>query len=227
VTQSPTRSAQYLFAPLAPRYERWARILSLGQDRRWREAMVAGLDLRHNASVLDIAAGTGSITRLLQDAGARVISLDQSPQMLGPAVGRGATGVVATAESLPFPDARLDAVTFGYLLRYVDDVERCMAEVARVLRPGGGVGMVEFGRPDGAWRPLWWGYTRLILPAIGLLAGEGWYRVGRFLGPSISDFANRYSTAQLAGIWEASGFTEVGAKRLSLGGGLVMWGRRG
>lgn len=187
---------------------------------------MAGLDLRHNASVLDIAAGTGSITRLLQEAGARVISLDQSTQMLGPAVGRGATGVVATAESLPFAAASLDAVTFGYLLRYVDDVERCIAEVARVLRPGGGVGMVEFGRPDGVWRPLWWGYTRLILPAIGLLAGEGWYRVGRFLGPSISDFANRYSTAQLAGIWEASGFTEVGAKRLSLGGGLVMWGRR-
>lgn len=188
--------------------------------------MVDGLSIDRGTFVLDIAAGTGSITRLLQGKGATVISLDQSPQMLAWAMDRGATGVLATAETLPFTDAGFDAVTFGYLLRYVHDVESCMTEVARVLRPGGQVGMVEFGRPRGLWRPLWWGYTRLILPAAGLLAGQGWYRVGRFLGPSIDDFEARYPPARLAQAWAGAGFSDIEVASLSLGGGLVMWGRR-
>ena len=226
VTGSPTRLAQDLFAPLAPRYERWARILSMGQDPRWRRQMVTAIEVGPGDVVLDIAAGTGSITRLLQDEGASVVSLDQSLRMLGHAVGRGATGVVATAESLPFSDARFDAVTFGYLLRYVTDVRGCMSEIARVVRPGGRVGMVEFGRPRGLWRALWWAYTRLVLPTAGFLAGQGWYRVGRFLGPSIDDFADRHHPSRLAALWEAAGLVDVSFARLSLGGGLVMWGRR-
>lgn len=226
MTQSPTSVAQTLFAPLALRYERWAGILGLGQDRRWRLRMVAGLDVGPGSMVLDIAAGTGSITRLLEQTGARVLSLDQSAPMLAMAAERGATGVVATAESLPFPDSSFDAVTFGYLLRYVDGVQDCMNEIARVLRPGGTVGMVEFGRPRGLWRPLWWSYTRLVLPVAGAFAGEGWYRVGRFLGPSIDDFTDRHPPERLVGIWEAAGLEGVEVVRLSLGGGLVMWGRR-
>lgn len=226
MTDTPTSVARSLFAPLAPAYERWARILSLGQDARWRATMVDRLDSGSNSTVLDIAAGTGSITRLLAQTGARVISVDQSPRMLQEAVDRGATGVVASAESLPFADASFDAVTFGYLLRYVDDVGGCLTEIARVLRPGGGVGMVEFGRPRGVWGLLWWGYTRLVLPAAGLVAGRGWYRVGRFLGPSVDAFAARYPPSRLTEIWRAAGFDDVEARRLSLGGGLVMWGRK-
>jgi demethylmenaquinone methyltransferase/2-methoxy-6-polyprenyl-1,4-benzoquinol methylase len=189
--------------------------------------MVDRVAIGPGEEVLDIAAGTGSITRLLQARGAMVVSLDQSLRMLEHAIDHGATGVIATAETLPFLDAGFDAVTFGYLLRYVHDVEACMTEIARVLRPGGQVGMVEFGRPSGLWRPLWWGYTRIVLPALGLIAGEGWYRVGRFLGPSIDDFADRYPPSKLANAWQASGFTDVHVARLSLGGGLVMWGRKG
>lgn len=218
--------AQSLFAPLGPGYERWARILSLGQDPRWRRRLVAGLDVGPGSTVLDIAAGTGSITRLLSQEGAGVVSLDQSSLMLREAVRRGATGVVASAEALPFPDAGFDAVTFGYLLRYVNDVERCMVEVARVLRPGGAVGMLEFGRPRGLWGPPWWAYTRLALPAMGFLAGRGWYRVGRFLGPSIDDFSARYPRSRLVDVWRSAGFDEIETVRLSLGGGLVMWGRK-
>jgi demethylmenaquinone methyltransferase/2-methoxy-6-polyprenyl-1,4-benzoquinol methylase len=188
--------------------------------------MVGGLNVVSRASVLDIAAGTGSITRLLQHRGASVVSLDQSPEMLVNAVARGATGVVATAERLPFADESFDAATFGYLLRYVNDVGGCLAEIARVLRPGARVGMVEFGRPGGLWRPLWWGYTRLVLPISGLVAGRGWYRVGRFLGPSIDEFAIRFPPLRLAAAWEAAGLTDVRVDRMSLGGGLVMWGRK-
>lgn len=217
---------QGLFAPLAPGYERWANLLSLGQDARWRRTMVIGLGVETRGVILDIAAGTGLITRMLRDGGAAVISLDQSAQMLRSAVERGATGVVATAEALPFPDATFDAVTFGYLLRYVGDVEACLTEIARVLKPGARAGMVEFGRPHGPWRPLWWIYTRAVLPAAGLLAGRGWYRVGRFLGPSIDHFASHYPPSRLAEIWRAAGFTEVKVMPLSLGGGLVAWGTK-
>jgi demethylmenaquinone methyltransferase/2-methoxy-6-polyprenyl-1,4-benzoquinol methylase len=226
VTGSPTRVARDLFAPLAPNYERWAEVLSLAQDGRWRRHLIHELAVERGDVALDVAAGTGSITRLLQEGGADVVSLDQSQQMLSGAIDRGATGVLATAEKLPFPDEKFDVVTFGYLLRYVDDVPRAMAELTRVLRPGGRIGMVEFGRPKGVWHPLWRLYTRLVLPAAGLVAGEGWPEVGRFLGPSIEDFATRFPPDRLAKIWEGAGLSEVGFTSLSLGGGLVMWGRR-
>jgi demethylmenaquinone methyltransferase / 2-methoxy-6-polyprenyl-1,4-benzoquinol methylase len=195
----------------------------MGQDGRWRAHMVRAIAPVSGDVALDIAAGTGSITRLLQQEGASVISLDQSAPMLAPAVARGATGVLASAESLPVPDARFDIVTFGYLLRYVGDVADCMTEISRTLKPGGRVGMVEFGRPRGIWRPLWWLYTRLVLPGAGLLAGVGWSEVGRFLGPNIEAFADRYPPEQLSAIWEAAGLSHVRIERLSLGGGLVMW----
>lgn len=198
----------------------------MGQDGRWREVMTGRLRVQVGETALDVAAGTGSITRLLQQSGANVVSLDQSPQMLASAVGRGATGVLATAERLPFPDEAFDVVTFGYLLRYVEDVSAAMIELNRVLRPGGRIGMVEFGLPTGVWRPPWWVYTRLVLPAAGLFAGDGWPEVGRFLGPSIEDFATRFPPERLSRIWEDSGLIDVGFDRLSLGGGLVMWGRK-
>lgn len=225
-TTSPASVARELFAPIATDYERWATWLSLGQDPRWRRTMVDGLDLAPGASVLDIAAGTGSITRLLQARGADVVSLDQSEPMLAMAAQRGATAVVATAEHLPFPDGSFDAVTFGYLLRYVDSIPGCLTEVARVLRPGGVVGMVEFGRPSGFWRPAWWLYTRVGLPVAGALIRSGWWEVGRFLGPDIDRFANGHPPGTLAAEWRRAGFTDVEVERPSLGGGLVMWARK-
>lgn len=184
--------------------------------------MVGDLGVSSGDRILDVAAGTGSITRKLSAAGANVVSLDQSAEMLSQAVARGATGVLATAEALPFADASFDAVTFGYLLRYVDDVPAALGELVRVVRPGGRVGMVEFGRPSGVWRPAWWCYTRIVLPGAGLLISAGWRRVGRFLGPNIDDFADRWPPHRLAGAWEDAGLGDVSVIRMSLGGGLVM-----
>ncbi|MGH8912622.1 MAG: class I SAM-dependent methyltransferase, partial [Acidimicrobiia bacterium] len=217
--------ARRLFAPIAPSYERWAALLSMGQDGHWRRSMVDGLALPPDSLVLDVAAGTGSITRLLAARKCRVVPLDQSQEMLASHRG-GFSPVAATAESLPFPDGSFDAVTFGYLLRYVDDVPAALVELARVMVPEARLGMVEFGRPRGGWRPLWWLYTRGVLPLAGLLIGSGWFRVGRFLGPSIEGFANAWPPETLAGAWRAAGFEDVEYTRLSLGGGLVMWGRK-
>ena len=215
-----------LFRPLGSNYERWASVLSMGQDRRWRETMVGGLDVEPDMRVLDVAAGTGSITRLLAERGADVISLDQSDQMLSQAVARGATGVRATAEALPFPDQSFDRVTFGYLLRYVADVPAALVELARVLRPGGRIGMVEFGRPDGIWGPPWWLYTRVGLPVAGSIIGGGWREVGSFLGPSIDRFAEEWPEDRLVEAWRQAGLTDVTVEKPSLGGGLLIWARR-
>ncbi len=215
-----------LFAALAPNYERWSALLSLGQDPRWRGRLVEGLGLQPAARVLDVAAGTGLITRLLEAHEHEVVALDLSGEMLGNARRSGATAVLATAEALPFPDATFDGLTFGYLLRYVTDPWATMRELARVVRPGGMIGMVEFGRPRGVWGPLWRLYTRVVLPLAGLLAGPAWTRVGRFLGPSIDRFHRRFPGDDIAALWAGAGLTDVRIARPSLGGGLIVWARR-
>lgn len=218
-------TAQRLFTPIAPTYERWARLLSLGQDPRWRAALVSSMPLGDHATVLDVAAGTGSITRLLIARGWTVVSLDVTEAMLRQAAGT-TMPVLASAARLPFADATFDGLTFGYLLRYVPDVGVCMGELARVVRPGGWVGMVEFARPDGFWRAPWKVYTGAVLPAAGAMVGSGWGEVGRFLGASIDGFARRHPPGALAEVWERAGLDDVRWRRMSLGGGMAMWGRR-
>ena len=224
---SQNKLANRLFAPIASNYDRWSELLSLGQDPRWRREMVEHLDLPSDAQVLDVAAGTGLITRLLEERGNKVIALDLTREMLYGARRFGSSAVLATAEALPFRDATFDGLTFGYLLRYVANPSETMRELARVVRPGGVIGMVEFGRPRGVWGPAWWLYTRVGLPVVGLLAGRAWARVGLFLGPSIDHFYRLYPGDLIKALWTAAGFTEVRAARRSLGGGLIVWARRG
>ena len=222
MTSVPNQTARRLFAPIAPTYERWARVLSLGQDDRWRRVMVEGLSLPPGCTVLDVAAGTGSISRRLQAKGHRVTAVDLSEEMLG--FHPGPDRVQARAEMLPFDDRMFDALTFGYLLRYVEDPVSCLVELGRVVKSGGRIGMVEFGLPSGFWKPLWAVYAGLILPAASRLISPGWYDVGRFLRGSIEDFHNTYPDA--TDPWREAGLIDVEVKRLSLGGGLVMWGRK-
>jgi demethylmenaquinone methyltransferase/2-methoxy-6-polyprenyl-1,4-benzoquinol methylase len=221
---SPPRLALGLFRPIAGNYERWASILSLGQDGRWRRRLVSSLHLPRGSLILDVAAGTGSITRSLVASGYRVISLDQSSQMLSQLHAREALPLLATAERLPIRDVAVDGLSAGYLLRYVEDLPTALTELARVVKPGGMIAMLEFGRPEGIWGPLWWLYTRVALPIAGSLVGNGWGRVGRFLGPSIDGFWSKNSLQSLIQAWEAAGISQVGWKRMSLGGGVVIWG---
>ena len=222
MTTAANETAGRLFAPIAPTYERWARLLSLGQDGRWRRVMVDRLSLADGSNVLDVAAGTGSITKLMQARGHRVVAVDLSPEMLerhpGPA------RVQARAEVLPFRAESFDGLTFGYLLRYVEDPVSCLIELSRVVKPGGCLGMVEFGRPTGSWRRPWQIYSGVFLPAAGRLISPGWHEVGRFLRRSIEDFYDRYPDPGQP--WREAGLVEVVVKRLSLGGGLVVWGRK-
>jgi demethylmenaquinone methyltransferase / 2-methoxy-6-polyprenyl-1,4-benzoquinol methylase len=225
-----TRPAQAkaLFAPLGPRYDRVGAILSFGQDPRWRRLLVSLLP-RDGGRVLDVATGTGLVAAALVDRGFRVTGLDQSPEMLARArvrFGDTVELVEAQADALPFADATFDHLTFTYLLRYVDDPARTLAELARVVRPGGVVAMLEFGLPRGVWRPPWNLWVGVGLPLAGRLISPGWHEVGRFLGPSIREFHGRYPEPELLALWREAGIGELGVGRPSLGGGLLVWGRR-
>jgi demethylmenaquinone methyltransferase/2-methoxy-6-polyprenyl-1,4-benzoquinol methylase len=218
-----------LFAPLGPTYDRVGAVLSFGQDPRWRRLLV-GLLPRDGGHVLDVATGTGLVADALLRRGFRVTGLDQSPEMLARArerFGDRVELVEASADALPVADASFDHLTFTYLLRYVDDPGATLVELARVVRPGGTVAMLEFGLPRGVWRPPWNLWVDIGLPLAGRLISPGWHEVGRFLGPSIRGFHERHPEPELFGLWRAAGIEDVRARHPSLGGGLLVWGRRG
>jgi demethylmenaquinone methyltransferase / 2-methoxy-6-polyprenyl-1,4-benzoquinol methylase len=224
-------AALALFAPLATTYDRYARLLSFGQDPRWRSFLVSRLEAGPADSVLDVACGTGAVAiELVRRYGCRVTGVDQSPEMLDSArrrLGNRVELVEARAEALPFADATYDGLTFTYLLRYVDDPAATMRELARVVRPGARVAMLEFFVPGNrVARASWEVYVRAGLPILGRLISPGWREVGTFLGPSIRDFWRHWPLDRLLEAWRDAGIEEVRARPLSLGGGIVVWGRR-
>ncbi len=222
--------ARELFAPLGPTYDRYARLLSFGQDPRWRAFLVSRMPA-NAVRVLDVATGTGAVALELVAAQPerRVVGIDQSAEMLAVARERVDKRIElhqGRAESLPFADAEFDALTVTYLLRYVDDVPATLRELARVVRPGGVVAMQEFGLPRGVWRPLWELYVRIGLPLSGAVIAPGWHEVGSFLGPSIRDFWTEWPEPRLLDAWREAGIDDVRTRRMSVGGGIVVWGTR-
>jgi demethylmenaquinone methyltransferase / 2-methoxy-6-polyprenyl-1,4-benzoquinol methylase len=229
-------TARDLFAPLGPTYDRYASLLSFGQDPRWRRFLVSRVEAGTDDRVLDVATGTAAVAiELVRRHGCSVVGLDQSPEML--AEGRARVNragladrielVEGRAEDLPFERAEFDALTFTYLLRYVDDPPATLRELARVVRPGGTIASLEFGVPPSSLpRAAWELYVRAGLPLAGRLVSPGWHEVGRFLGPSIRGFYDRLPLAELLGLWQTAGIEDVHHRRLSLGGGIVTWGRR-
>jgi demethylmenaquinone methyltransferase/2-methoxy-6-polyprenyl-1,4-benzoquinol methylase len=223
------RHAHELFQGLPRWYDRMGAVLSFGQDPRWRRALVDAVDPRPGQRILDVASGTGMVALALSArADCTVVGLDQSEAMLGVARAR-ANGRVSfvqgEAEHLPFPDGEFDALSFTYLLRYVDDPAATMRELARVVKPGGRIGMLEFDVPHSPpLKALWRVHTRVGLPLLGRAVSRAWYDVGRFLGPNIEQF--HAAQPDLPGLWNTAGITSVTVRRMSFGAGLVMWGVR-
>jgi demethylmenaquinone methyltransferase/2-methoxy-6-polyprenyl-1,4-benzoquinol methylase len=220
--------------PLGPAYDRNASLLSFGRDPAWRRFLVSRIP-DDASNVLDVATGTAAVAIELarRVPERRVVGIDQSAEMLAAGRERVARAGLETrielrdgrAEELPFADGSFDALTFTYLLRYVDDPTATLRELARVVRGGGTIAMLEFGLPRRLARPLWEVYVRAVLPVAGYVSGgPAWWEVGRFLGPSIRDFHRR---VPLRDVWAAAGIRDVRARRLSLGGGIVVWGVRG
>lgn len=223
----PSVDARELFAPIGPSYDRVGAALSLGQDPLWRRFLVSRLP--RGGRVLDVATGTGLVAAELIRRGFEVTGVDQSAEMLDVArrrFGDKVELVEASADSLPFPNDTFDHLTFTYLLRYVDDPGAALAELARVVRAGGTVASLEFGVPGGLARPLWELYVGGVLPLAGRVLRKGWREVGDFLGDSIRSYWAEYPIQRQLELWSAAGFQGLEVRRLSLGGGVVIWGTR-
>ncbi len=226
-----------LFEQLPARYDRLAESLSLGQNARWRRELVRHIVHYQPARVLDVATGTAGVAiALARMTDADVVGVDLSEPMLErgrrrvdrAGLDRRITLRRARAEQLPFPNESFDAVTFTYLLRYVADPGAALAELARVLRPRGGMASLDFYVPPGLPSRLAWRfYTRLLLPPSGyLLGGRPWWKVGRFLGPNIERFYRDWHIDRLYEAWRMAGMVDVQHRVMSRGGGLVMWGQK-
>lgn len=231
------RQALELFEGLPRHYDLVAALFSFGQDPRWRRTMVREVGVGAQDRVLDVASGTGLVAAALVRAGAReVVALDQSDAMLARARSRvradpdlaGRVQVIAAqAEQLPFADGEFDALTFTYLLRYVDDPAATLRELARVVRRGGRVASLDFYVPPRLpARVAWRLYTRIGLPLLGRLVSRDWRRAGSFLGPNIEQFYRRHPLTDVIAMWEDAGIEQVQARPMSVGGGVVMWGVR-
>ncbi|HEX6231299.1 MAG TPA: class I SAM-dependent methyltransferase, partial [Actinomycetota bacterium] len=200
---------------------------------RWRRFLVSRVNAIPGSWVLDVATGTGLVARELASRNLRVVGLDQSAAMIR----RGATEVrragleerirlvMGQGQALPFADGAFDSVTFTYLLRYVDDPSATLAELARVLRPGGVMASLEFHEPRDPWLHAGWlAYTRSVLPAAGWLRSPAWFRTGRFLGSSISDFYRRYPLPVQVRMWQEAGIRRIRTKLMTMGAAIVTWG---
>src|SRR2546421_385099 len=222
---SPPDDARRIFSGIGASYERAGALLSFGQDARWRARLVDSVRAAPGDVVLDVATGTGLVARAVSERyGCDVVGLDRSADMLSAAAARNGhiPLVRGRAESLPFPDASFDHLTFTYLLRYVDDPAATMRELARVVKPGGRIAMVEFALPTGPLRYAWRLWTRIGLPVFGRLFSKKWSAVGAFLGPSIERFYARHTEQEVERYWRDAGLCDVRSSRMSLGGGVVM-----
>lgn len=154
-----------VFRDIADRYDRLNALLSLGQDQRWRNTVVSRLP---DGRLLDLGAGTGAANGIFGHR--QVVALDPAPEML--AHNDGPHRVVAVGERLPFADESFDAVFSAYVFRNLDSVDATMEEIARVLRPGGMVGIVDLGRPAGAIASkVHRAGTAVVLPLAGMSIG--------------------------------------------------------
>lgn len=208
-------AVQAMFDRISPVYDPMNRVMTVGLDRRWRRLAVQAV-VRPGDRVLDACCGTGDLALEAQRAGARVTGLDFSERMLERARRKSAAveWVRGDVLALPFPDGSFDAVTVGFGIRNVEDLQAGLAELARVLRPGGRLGCLEITRPRGALRPFFALWFDGLVPLAGkVLPGGAAYTylpasVRRFPGP-----------ADLAGVIGRAGFGQVGWRLL--GGGIV------
>ncbi len=216
------RAVEAMFDRIAPRYDRLNRIISLGQDRRWRRQTVGALRLSPGATVLDLGCGTGDLCEVVAGAGYSPIGVDFSAGMLAAAHTR-APLARADALALPVPEASADGVVSGFALRNFVDLDRFFRECARVLRPGGRLAALETAEPAGpvlrAGHNLWF---RRVVPFVGATlahdaeAYDYLPRSAAYLPPP----------GDLLALVEATGFAAVARRTFTAGAVQLITGTR-
>ncbi|MFH0784597.1 MAG: ubiquinone/menaquinone biosynthesis methyltransferase [Pseudomonadota bacterium] len=220
---------QKMFDDIAGRYDLMNRVMTLGQDQQWRRFVVKVAGNPGNGRTLDLATGTGDIAALMSATHpqARVVGGDFSLNMLKEAKRRFADKDIfwhaCDANCLPFADGSFASVTFGYLLRNVDDAGLVLREVYRVLKPGGIVVCLDTTPPKkNLLYPLVRFYFRFGIPILGRLLADD-EAAYAYLTGSTMDF---HSAEALAGLFASAGFSNVGYKKFMLGTIGVHWGEK-
>jgi demethylmenaquinone methyltransferase/2-methoxy-6-polyprenyl-1,4-benzoquinol methylase len=204
-----------MFDRISPVYDAMNRAMTLGLDRRWRRLAAEGA-VRPADKVLDACCGTGDLALAAERCGGTVTGVDFSERMLVRARAKSSTvdWVLADATALPFADGSFDAVTVGFGIRNVPDLEAGLAELARVLRPGGRLACLEITRPNGVLRPFFRLWFDGLVPLAGKVLPGG--RAYTYLPASVRRFPGPPDLAAALG---RAGFDGVGWKLM--GGGIV------
>lgn len=209
------RAVRSMFDAIAPRYELVNRLMTFGLDRSWRRRALGLLELAPSTTVLDLACGTGDFVRLLERSGYRVLGVDLSAGMLGAARAVRSPLLLADGARLPLGDGTLDGCVSGFALRNFADLAGTLAEIARVIRPGGRIALLEVDTPQNALlragNAVW---CQVAVPAIGALLSEA--AAYRYLPRS---YAYLPSTAGLTALLGDAGFVDVA--HVPLNGGIV------
>jgi len=204
-----------MFDRISPVYDAMNRTMTLGLDRHWREA-AAGAVVRPGDRVLDACCGTGDLALAAKEAGGDVTGLDFSPRMLERARVKSdeIEWVQGDLLALPFEDAAFDAATVGFGVRNLDDLERGLAELRRVLRPGGRLAILEITQPRGVLAPFYRLWFDRLVPLLGrLLPGGSAYT---YLPASVRRFPGPEQLGEMLG---SAGFEDVRWKLFA--GGIV------
>ena len=211
----PPSEVRAMFDRISPVYDVMNHAMTAGLDRRWRR-LAAETVVRPGDAVLDACCGTGDLAIAAERAGGRVTGLDFSEQMLVRARGKSDSveWVLGDVTALPFDDASFDAVTVGFGIRNVPDLEAGLAELARVVRSGGRVACLEITRPEGMLKPFFRLWFDGLVPLAGKILPGG--RAYSYLPASVRRFPG---PSDLAAAFGRAGFDGVGWKRM--GGGIV------
>lgn len=224
----PERAAyvQTLFTRIASRYDLMNRLMTGGQDVRWRRRVVELARLKPNSRLLDLGTGTGDLAReaLTQFPQAKVIGADFTLEMMRVGQKRGALHFSsADALRLPFADSTFDSVTSGFLMRNVIDLQKALQEQQRVLRRGGRIVILDTTRPKkNLVSPLIWLHMHVLIPTLGTwLTGVG--EAYRYLPQSTEEFV---TAENLASRMAAAGFRKINYERLMFGTIAIHWGEK-
>jgi demethylmenaquinone methyltransferase/2-methoxy-6-polyprenyl-1,4-benzoquinol methylase len=225
--EQKARYVQDIFTRIAPRYDLMNRLMTGGQDLRWRREVIRRAALQPGNVLLDLGAGTGDLAREAQSQqpSAHIIAADFTLEMMRAGRKPGDTFGWSSADALalPFGAESFDAVVSGFLMRNVVDSARALQEQFRVLKPGGRIVILDTTRPGrNLLSPFIWVHLHIIIPSLGTLL-SGQRDAYTYLPDSTEAFL---SAEELAERMKKAGFREIGFKRLMFGTIAMHWGQK-